>query len=247
MAKIWGPARAASGGRAAGELAHRGVSAAPEGREITRYSQMSGVSGIVFAILLVVAMVLVKQAPGLGVPDSVYMAFYQGNSDVLVTLGLYIVPFAGIAFLWYMAATRALLTAHAGALPEIPRLLQQASGVTWVCMMFAGAAAVGAVALLSVFSVDPLPQVGVARALASAGYGLVFVYGVRVAGMYMITTTTLASKAGLLPRWLALLGYLAAAFLLVSTTFHPAILLIFPTWVVLVSVLVLCRASRPFS
>jgi hypothetical protein len=73
---------------------------------------------------------------------------------------------------------------------------------------------------------------------------MVFVYGVRAAGMYMITTTTLMKGTGVLPRWLAILGYLAAAFLLVSTTFHPAILLVFPAWVVVTSIAMLTRAGR---
>lgn len=106
-------------------------------------------------------------------------------------------------------------------------------------MLFGGTAAVGAVALLTQFSDAPLPPPDVARALSSLGYALVFVYGVRAAGMYMITTTGLASSAGVMPRWLAVLSYLAAAFLLVSVTYHPAILLVFPAWVLLVSSLLL--------
>ena len=49
---------------------------------------------------------------------------------------------------------------------------------------------------------------------------------------------------GLLPRWMAALSYLSAAFLLVSTTFHPAILLVLPAWVLLFSVVVLAGAGR---
>jgi chromate transport protein ChrA len=70
---------------------------------------------------------------------------------------------------------------------------------------------------------------------------MVFVYGVRAAGMYMITTTGLARSAGVLPRWLATVSYLVAAFLLVSVTFHPAILLVFPAWVLLISIVLLVR------
>lgn len=208
---------------------------------------MSGLCGIVFAVLLVVALVLMMQAPGLGVPDSVYTQFYGGDSDVLVTVGLNLVPFAGIAFLWHMIAMRAMLAAYPGERSTIPYGLQLASGVLWVCMLFAGTAAVGAIALLTVFSTAPLPGVDVARALTSVGYAFVFVYGVRAAGMYMITTTTLAGSTGVLPRWLALLGYLAAAFLLVSTTYHPAVLLVFPVWVVVTSIVVFIRAGRPTS
>jgi hypothetical protein len=43
---------------------------------------------------------------------------------------------------------------------------------------------------------------------------------------------------------LALIGYLAAVFLLVSTVYHPAVLLVFPAWVVVVSVVLLLRAGR---
>jgi hypothetical protein len=111
-------------------------------------------------------------------------------------------------------------------------------------MLYAGTAAVGAIALLSVFSSVPLPPPDVARALVSVGYGFVFVFGVRAAGMYMITTTTLARRRAMLPRWLALLGYVAAAFLLLSTTFHPAILLVFPVWVVLFSACLLRPPGR---
>jgi hypothetical protein len=92
--------------------------------------------------------------------------------------------------------------------------------------------------------VTPLPPPDVARALAAVGYGLMFVFGVRMAGMYMITTIGMAGAAGLLPRWLAVIGYLAAAFLLVSTTYHPLILLVFPAWVVVVSSVLLLRAGR---
>jgi hypothetical protein len=216
---------------------------------------MSGLSGLVFAVLFGAALVLLHEAPGLGVPDSVYTAFYRDGGGPLVTVGLYVVPFAGIAFLWQLAAIRALLGASAAAggagahgarsATEIPRLLHLASGVLFVGLLFTGSAAVGAVALLGSFSVDPLPSPEVARALAATGYGLVFVFGVRAAGMYMITTSTLASSVGLIPRWVAVLGYLAAAFLLVSTTFHPAILLVFPLWAVLLSAVLLVRAGPP--
>jgi hypothetical protein len=57
--------------------------------------------------------------------------------------------------------------------------------------------------------------------------------------MYMITTTGLTSEAGMLPRPLTVVSYLLAALLLVSTTFHPAILLVFPGWVLIVSIVLL--------
>jgi hypothetical protein len=209
------------------------------------YARMSAVSGIVFAGLFVASLVLVRQAPGIAAPDRVYADFYTvGKGNVLVTAGLYIVPFAGITYLWHMSATRTLIESLPGSSSEVARWLQLASGVLFVCMLFTGTAAVGAVALLTVFSDTPLPSPEVARTLTGAGYGMVFVFGVRAAGMYMITTTTLTRRRGLLPRWVAVVGYLGATFLLVSTTFHPATLLVFPGWVLLLSVVLLVAAGR---
>jgi hypothetical protein len=149
------------------------------------------------------------------------------------------VPFAGLAFLVFMMAFRALLDRPA----DLGQGVQLASGVVFLCMLFAGTAAAGAVALMLHFADVPAPPVSVDRVLSSVGYGLVFVYGVRVAGMFTITTTTLARKAGLMPRWLAVLSYLMAAFLLLTTTTQPATLLVYPAWVLLVS-LALFRSAR---
>ena len=143
-----------------------------------------------------------------------------------------------------MIATRTLLQVlRPGSWSEIPYWLQLAAGVLFVGTLFTGAAAVGAVALLTQLSAAPLPSPDVARALSSVGYAMVFVYGTRAAAMYMITTTRLAWTAGLLPRWVAALSYVIAAFLLVSVTYHPGILLVFPAWVLAVSILLL--VGRP--
>jgi len=204
---------------------------------------MAAVSGGVFAVLLVVALVLVETGPKLDDPDSRYTSFYtNGSGGTLVTLGVYVVPFAGIAFLWHVVATRTLLQVlRPGSWADPAHWLQLASGLVFVCMLFGASAAVGAVALLTRFSVHPLPPPDVARSLSAVGYGLAFVFGVRAAGMYMIATTRLASRAGVLPRAVALVSYVVAALLLVSTTFHPAILLVFPAWVLTVSIVLLVR------
>ena len=99
---------------------------------------------------------LIRQAPGLDVPDSTYTAFYSvGRGNVLVTVGLHIVPFAGIAFLCAMSATRTLRRFAPPS--EMPRWLQLGSGIAFVCLLFTGTAAVGAVALLTVFP-GPTPR-----------------------------------------------------------------------------------------
>lgn len=218
-----------------------GDSSSSRGRNpADRNAQVAAVTGVAFAVLFTLGLVLVNQIPRLDSPDSAYTAFYTtGSGGVLVTVGLYLVPFAGIAYLWFMMAFRALLDRPA----DLTQGLQLASGVAFVCMLFAGTAAAGAVALMLHFASVPAPPASVDRVLSSIGYGLVFVYGVRVAGMFTITTTTLARRAGLMPGWLAVISYLMAVFLLVTTTTQPATLLVYPAWVLLLS-LVLLRSTR---
>ncbi len=138
--------------------AHR-VGAQPDARRTRGLARAMAAAGTLFAVLLVTALALVRQAPGLGVPDAAYTAFYAegGSSDVLVTVGLHIVPFAGIAFLWYAVALRTLVLAVPGERPQLAQWLQFAAGIVLVCTMFVASALVGAVALLRVFSADPLP------------------------------------------------------------------------------------------
>jgi hypothetical protein len=228
---------------------HRGPPTADDSVTVTDrpapedHARKAGWYGVVFAGLLVASLVLVSRIPGLGASDADYVAFYGGNgADTLSVVGLYLVPFAGIACLWHMIGTRTLLQVRRpGSWAQTRHWLQLAACVVFVCMLFAGTAAVGAVALLTKFSDAPLPGPDVARALSSVGFSLVFVYGVRAAGLYILTTTALGRKAGVLPGPVVVVSYLAAVFLLLSTTFHPAVLLVFPAWVLMVSAVLLVR------
>ena len=214
------------------------------------YARLTGVLGVAFAVLLAVGLVLVHRSPALSASDNDYTAFYgNGGRTVLVTVGLYLVPFAGIAFLWHMTTVRLLVREltpqNTGREPSpIPYGLQVVSGGLFVALLFAGSAAAGAVALIQDLGDGPVPGADVGRSLTGVGYALVFVYAVRMAGMYAITTTTLLLNAGLLPRWIALLSYLMAAVMLVSTTLHPALLLVFPGWVALAGLIVASRTGR---
>ena len=82
------------------------------------------------------------------------------------------------------------------------------------------------------------------RGMLAVGYGMVFVYALRGAGMYALTTTTLLRSGKIMPTWLAVLSYLMAVFLLLITTLHPAAVLVFPAWVVIVGVMIFIRAGR---
>jgi hypothetical protein len=117
------------------------------------------------------------------------------------------------------------------------------AGVIFVVLLFAGTAAVGAVAFGVYFGHSAAADPAVARALTDLGYGLVFIFAVRGAGMFALTTTTLLRTAKVLPTIPAVIAYLLAAFLLLAVTNNPVAFLVFPAWVVLVSVFLLRHAA----
>ncbi len=71
-----------------------------------------------------------------------------------------------------------------------------------------------------------------------------FVFAVRGAGMFALTTTTLLRNAKVLPGAAAIAAYVLAAFLLLAVTKNPVAVLVFPAWVVLISVFLLRHARR---
>ena len=208
-------------------------------------ARIAAISGLVFAVLFVAALALVHRGPTLGDPDSAYAAFYANGGDQLfVAVGLYLVPFAGIAFLWHMTAMRNLLDTLTPAPSTMAHGLNLLAGVIFVTLLFAGTAAAGAVAFGIYFANAAVEDPSVARALTAVGYGLVFVFAVRGAGMFAITTTTLLRNAKVLPRIPAVVAYLLSAFLLLAVTNNPVAVLVFPAWVVLISVVLLRHARR---
>ena len=135
------------------------------------------------------------------IPDPAYAAFYaDGGDQLFVAIGLYLVPFAGIAFLWHMTAIRNVLDTLTPAPSTMAHGLNLLAGVIFVTLLFAGTAAVGAVAFGVYFGHTPAEDPAVARALTGVGYGLVFIFAVRGAGMFALTTTTLLRTARVLPR-----------------------------------------------
>jgi hypothetical protein len=212
--------------------------------DTAKYARLSSISGVVFAALFVVAIVLVGSTPNLSASDADITAYYASSSTLLATVGLYLIPFAGIVFLWHAHCTRLLIEARTASPSAIPYGLQLVSGVLFVVLLFAGTASAGAVALLKDLTSAPLPSADFVRGMLAVGYGMVFVYALRGAGMYALTTTTLLRNAMIMPTWLAVVSYLLALFLLLITTLHPAAVLVFPTWVVIVSVVIFIRAGR---
>jgi hypothetical protein len=72
--------------------------------------------------------------------------------------------------------------------------------------------------------------------------GLAGVSGMRIAAVFTMSTTTIAARLRLVPRWLAMLGYAAALVLLLGPGNVGWLELVLPGWVFVLSVHILIVA-----
>jgi hypothetical protein len=151
------------------------------------------------------------------------------------------VPFAGIAFLWFIGVLRDRL----GELEDrFFATVFFGSGLLFLGMLFLACAIVGG--LLISFSAKPEEMIDSAtfHFARATVYALVNVYMVKMAGVFMITTSTIALYTGIAPRWLAIFGYALALLLLFGSYYMSWSFLIFPLWVFLLSTCVLADNFR---
>jgi hypothetical protein len=203
-----------------------------------RTPKAAAIAGIVFAVLLGAAMVLIWVA----VPEDSRRAgefMLDDSSRDLVVVALHLLPFSGIAFLWFIGVIRDRLGENEDRFFATVFL---GSGLLFVAMIFcAGAVAGGLVVSADDVSAIDLPVWTYGRRVT---YGLITIYAMRMAGVFMISTTTLSMRLQIVPKWLAIAGYLGAFVLLLTTGRFPYVAMIFPVWVLILSVHLLVATVR---
>ncbi|MGW5282302.1 hypothetical protein ACWERI_23025 [Streptomyces collinus] len=210
------------------------------GRQPLQTPRAAGLAGVVFALLLAAAIVLVR----LGIPEGADGVTPQGFTDATrrdaVRAALDLVPFAGIFFLWFVGAVRA----HVGQVED--RFLATVflgSGLVFTATLFGGAAAAAAVLALADPSAapPPLPAWDFGRHFA---YTLLTGYAMRMAGVFVCSLSVMGHRLGVLPRPLSIVGFLTAAVLLFVSANVPWSELVFPAWALAVSVHILVAGGR---
>ena len=76
-------------------------------------------------------------------------------------------------------------------------------------------------------------------------YGIMNVYAVKMAAVFMFSTSTVVIYASFAPQWLAYLGYALAAVLLFGGGLLGWGLIVLPLWVFAISVCLLRDNHRP--
>lgn len=198
-----------------------------------RTPRAAAVAGILFSGLLIAAFLLFLSA----VPrDSREHGTWLVAGLDRVVLAINLMPFAGVAFLWFIGVVRDRL---AEAEDRLFATVFLGSGLLFLALMFVATAVFGAIVIVHAGQPEALrdsPAFAFARAFA---YTLVNVYAIRMAGMFMLVTSTIALRTAFVARWLAVPGFAMGLFLLFASQWVDWSFIVFPLWALLISVYLL--------
>ena len=190
-------------------------------------------AGIIFSVLLFAVYALMR----LSVPsDPLERGAWLAGDITLVALAMNLVPFAGVAFLWFLGALRDRLGEKED---QFFATVFLGSGFLLLTMLFAGAAAVGALIIAFHAAPDAVAQSAAFHFGRGLAYGMINIYLVKAAAVFMITTSTIAIYTHLTPRWLSIGGYFIAFVLLFGGYYFDWSILVFPLWVFLIGLSIL--------
>jgi hypothetical protein len=213
---------------------HSGASIAEE----VRTPRAAAVAGIVFSVLLIVVFALLD--PGTSATERGADWYSDPTNRRLVRACLLLLPFVGIAFLWFIGVIRSLLGAREDKLFATVFL---GSGLLFVAMLFIATALLGGV--VAVFDDGPPPSNEAIRLAEGINAVLVGTLAIKMAGIFTLSVSTLGRRTQLVPKWLVWWGSLTALVLLIAPVGTYQVAILFPVWVLVFSTRILVASYRP--
>jgi hypothetical protein len=158
---------------------------------------------------------------------------------VLFALGL--MPFAGIAFLWFVGVLRDRI---GEAEDRFFATVFLGSGLLFLGTLFVASALAAGLVASAGNGGGTLPSSDTWEVARRTTYELAIVYAMRMAAVFTIATSTILLRTRLAPRWLVVAGYAAGLVLLLAVGLFAWVELVFPAWVLVLSVYVLVAGGR---
>ncbi|NJD59852.1 MAG: hypothetical protein FIA98_10690, partial [Anaerolineae bacterium] len=160
----------------------------------------AAIAGILFSVLLLISLVLIK----LSVPANPQAeGNWLADNSAKVSLALNLIPFSGIAFLWFIGVIRDRLGSSEDRFFSTVFL---GSGLLFLAMLFTSSGVAGSVISLYGINPDSFINSGTYALGRTIVFMIMTVYTMKMAGVFMISTSTLSIRTGIIPRWMAYLG-----------------------------------------
>jgi hypothetical protein len=204
-----------------------------------RTPRSAGVAGVLFAALFGIIVFLIHRVVPANPHDAgTWLTQTSDRSEVKVALAM--VPFCGIFFLWFMGAIRSRIGA---AEDRFFSTVFLGSGLLFVAMMFVSTALMGALVTLAALH-GGAPPINVWELGRAATFNLAATFAMRMAAVFTLAASTIALRLRIHGHAIVWVGYASAVLLLVAASTVPWIELVFPLWVLLVSVDLLIQSYR---
>lgn len=212
-------------------------------RRRVRSLEAAAVAGVVYAVLTIGGLLLLAQFPSLDQSDEEITSWFENSANQSsLILGLNLVAVSSVAFLWFVAVIRR----RVGDLEDrFFGTVFLGSGIAYIAIwLVAGAVLAGPAVATSVLDSGSVTE-GSASLAAGIGAGLLLVVAPRVQAVFVLTTSAVILRSRVLPRWLAIVGYVVAIAMFLFPLVADPIGLVFPIWVAVVSVVL--AVHRPSS
>ena len=203
-----------------------------------RTPRAAAIAGILFGVLFALCIVLLELALP---PDFADRNAWTdaGRSRAALSFGL--MPFAGLAFLWFVGVVRDRLGAYED---QFFAAVFQGSGLLFLAMTF-GTFAIGA-GMLTAYRIGgdeivPNSIFAVGRSIISQMFNI---YALRMAAVFMFSLSTLWLRTAVMPRAVCFFTYAMAIAMFLSLNLSLLMVLVFPAWVLCISVYILVLSSR---
>lgn len=203
----------------------------------------AALAGLVFGVLYIAGFAVLGRVPTADATYQEVQSFYGSERErlIVVIVGAYLVPLAGIALLWFTAAVRQRVVSLAGGEDALLSTVQLLSAAVYVALLFAAVAVLTAPTIAVSSGTIVVDDILGARPLLVVGDTLLVVFALRAAGVFIAAGATRALRAGLIPRWFAIVSYVMVLVLLLTVARARAVTLLFPLWVAAMSLVVLKR------
>lgn len=198
----------------------------------------AAIAGIIFSVILIVVLAQFHAAVPAGSATTEWLDESSRRSGVQLAVGL--IPFAGIAFLWFIGVIRTRLGSREDKLFATVFL---GSGLLFVAILFLAGSILAT--LLTLYSRGFAVDADAMVLLTVLTKSMMGMFGFRMAAVFTLSVTSLGLRTRLLPKWLVGLGYLTAIVLLLSPPVSPWSQLLFPAWVLAFSVHTLVARGEP--
>ncbi len=213
-------------------------------KALRRGALLTSGAGIGFGTLSLVAWLLLIDARAVLESEADPREAYDGTVGLGAEIaGLYLLPFAAILFLWFIVALRAWIRGTQHRRNLLISDVQFVSGAVFTALFLVGAGALASSVVVGQSAEGALEAESL-RVLVGFGNTLMTVMGVRIAAIFVIATASLGLSTGSLPRWFNFASYLFAALLMLTPVVDQILVLAFPSWVMLLSVLLLFHLKQ---